>query len=190
MGGDLAYGNGFAACYQRWDDWLKFLEENLVTSEGNMIPLLASIGNHEAGGFAKVGELDEPFYKAYFVHEPLLGRSPFDLTRYSSHLLGSNSMIVALDTGVIESISGSQKIWMKEELKEHKERKVKFAIYHAGLYPSVRPYSGEIHTRLRVHWLPIFDRYNLTVGLENHDHAYKRTIPLSNGKKTSSGFYF
>ena len=36
-------------------------------------------------------------------------------------------------------------------------------------------------------WLPLFDEYRLTAGLESHDHALKRTYPLRAGELAAAG---
>uniref|UniRef100_A0A6B2L8A7 Purple acid phosphatase N-terminal domain-containing protein n=1 Tax=Arcella intermedia TaxID=1963864 RepID=A0A6B2L8A7_9EUKA len=49
LGGDIAYANGLPGCYQRWDDLMWMFQNSLVTADGRSIPLIVSIGNHEAG---------------------------------------------------------------------------------------------------------------------------------------------
>ena len=51
IGGDLAYANGWAPCYLKWDMWLSQWEQHMVTPDGRMIPLIVAIGNHEAASF-------------------------------------------------------------------------------------------------------------------------------------------
>merc|ERR1712124_211407 len=36
-------------------------------------------------------------------------------------------------------------------------------------------------------WVPIFDAHNLTMGFENHVHAFKRTRPLVGGRVVKNG---
>jgi hypothetical protein len=186
LGGDLAYGNGFPACYGRWDLWLETMVNNLISPNGNIIPVVTSIGNHEAGGFHKKAN-SEPFYSAYFVHQPLEGRSPFELKRYHAHYLGSHSMFLSLDSGVIEEIGGDQAAWIESQFQLHPERYNTMAMYHAGLYPSLRRPNKTLHVELRANWQPIFDKYNLKVAFENHDHGYKRTYPIRNNLVVPSG---
>jgi hypothetical protein len=44
IGGDIAYCNGVAACYQRWDDWIKMWEDTMITPSGHYVPIIAAIG--------------------------------------------------------------------------------------------------------------------------------------------------
>lgn len=39
------------------------------------------------------------------------------------------------------------------------------------LYPAHRDYEGAGSQRGREHWLPVFDEFGLTVGLEHHDQC-------------------
>eukprot|EP01043_Picozoa_sp_COSAG02_P006090 COSAG02_NODE_170_length_31534_cov_33.568498_9_plen_500_part_00 len=42
VGGDVAYTNGFAECYQMWDTWIDIWERTMIGPDGNMIPLSKS----------------------------------------------------------------------------------------------------------------------------------------------------
>src|SRR5690606_14044183 len=55
------------------------------------------------------------------------------------------------------------------------------------LYPSNRSYEGHWSALGRQHWLPLFDRHELTVGFENHDHTYKRSHRLRNNQVVAEG---
>lgn len=56
IGGDNAYDNGFAACYLRWDEWFDRWNK-LMTKNGSSIPVILTIGNHEAGNFGACSEM-------------------------------------------------------------------------------------------------------------------------------------
>src|SRR5690606_2943283 len=43
IGGDVAYDNGDANCYRRYDNWFKNWMETLVTPSGYSIPILTAI---------------------------------------------------------------------------------------------------------------------------------------------------
>lgn len=71
--------------------------------------------------------------------------------------------------------------WLEDKLSVN-NRPNKLAVYHVPLYPSFRPYDTALSAEMREKWGPVFDKYSLTVALENHDHDYKRTKPLKNGE--------
>jgi len=116
LGGDLAYDNAIPACYRRFDFWLALIQQRMATAAGKLTPLIFAIGNHcgmtvivlmrisccslfhvVAGGFTHNPDAFT-FFKPYFVHEPLNGRSPKELKTYRTHRIGNLAMIV-LDSG-------------------------------------------------------------------------------------------
>jgi hypothetical protein len=184
LGGDLAYANAMKSCYPRWDAFLSMYEENAVSSTGHTIPIVAAVGNHEAGGFAQpLNHL--PFYTRYFVQESLNGRQPQDLPTYHVKYI-SRQVLISLDSNVIVSPE-KQVDWLKTTLSAAPANSFKTAIYHAPAYPSVRAFSDEESKIVRDHFAPVFDSNALAVSFENHDHAYKRTHRLKAGVADPTG---
>ncbi|ELR23269.1 Metallophosphoesterase [Acanthamoeba castellanii str. Neff] len=72
LGGDLAYANALPTCYRVWDKWFDMWEENMITRDGNVIPLVAIVGNHETGGGSSLHQSvsDIPFFFRYFHMYP------------------------------------------------------------------------------------------------------------------------
>lgn len=184
LGGDLAYANAMRSCYQRWDQWLQLYINNAITPSGLTIPIVASIGNHEAGGFGQpLSHL--PYYTRYFVQESLSGRQPQDLPTHHVQYI-SNQVLVALDSDVVTT-PASQVSWLTSILAAAPVGSFKTAIYHAPGYPSVRAFTDPESTAVRTHFVPVFDAQKLAVSFENHDHAYKRTHRLKNGIADGTG---
>jgi len=184
IGGDVAYVDAFITCYRRWDWWLDQWEA-AVTPLGYSVPVIMAIGNHEAGGFS-LSKTDVPYFLKYFVHEPFQS-DPLELNTYHSHIIGDNTILVSLDSGIVSDPGGEQSTWLEEQLITNVNKTNKYALYHVPLYPSIRPYSDKQSTAARKAWQPIFDTYGLTIGFENHDHGYKRTFPLKNNTENSNG---
>ena len=42
----------------------------------------------------------------------------------------------------------------------------------------------------RKHWCPLFERYNVDAVFEHHDHAFKRTHPLLDGRVNERGIVY
>ena len=103
--------------------------------------------------------------------------------------------LLLLDSNHTTPIVGEQTSWLEQSLKERQERNNVFAFYHVPSYPSVRPVDvnrlsdAESGTGAasRKHWVPLFERYNVDAVFEHHDHAYKRTHPLIDGRVDSNG---
>jgi hypothetical protein len=165
VGGDLAYANGDLRNYRKWDRWLDNWAENLVTTDGFMVPMVLGIGNHEVEGSYNQPPEKAPYYFGYF---PQGGSAHFTRT------FGDNVAILSLDTGHITTHE-AQAPWLEEQLQRFDNVPNVFAIYHVPLYPSHRDFMGGSMIAGRTHWAPLFDKYHLDVAFENHDHTLKRT---------------
>jgi hypothetical protein len=177
FGGDLSYDDAYLGCYTRVDTWLEFITQAMVTPAGYSVPLITAIGNHEAGNFNAHID-DVPFYKYYFD-------TSLNGTFFHEHYLG-NLFLMTLDSEII-SLPQSQVPWMTTQLSTLPSN-IRFtsALYHAPLYPAMAV-STSFSDDVREAWGPVFDRYNLTVGFENHSHTYKRTKLLRDGKEDPTG---
>ena len=182
IGGDLAYVNGLLGWYGIWDQWLKNWDEHMVTTDGRMIPIVTAIGNHETNRYESPRQdLRSPWYMGLF------GRQGDNV--YYSRMFGDSMVLFALDSGHLVTHE-EQVPWLEREMAKHQDVKYKFAVYHVPLYPAHRDYEGYGSQMGRQHWLPVFDHYGLTVGMENHDHVFKRTKPLKTNEVVEKGTVF
>jgi hypothetical protein len=205
LGGDYPSKVFGLASYKKWDQWLDVYEKHMVTPTGCLIPLVMAIGNHEViGGFGQPKSC-APFFFKYFAQAGE-GKSFFSLC------FGKKVSLFVLDSGHVASHGGEQKAWLERELKKSINTTVKIALYHVPLYPSirfveknanyhslygiVRFFKGEnvaekLYSREgeagRLHWLPLFDAYQMTVAFEHHDQALKRTKLLKDNKEDPKG---
>src|SRR5262249_662584 len=60
----------------------------------------------------------------------------------------------------------------------------KLVMFHHPVYPS-HPWRDT--PPLREHWVPIFDKHQVDLVLQGHDHAYLRTHPLRAHCRTEPG---
>lgn len=182
IGGDIPYANGLLGDYGLWDKWLSNWDRLTTAADGRMIPIVAAIGNHETNDYESPRlDLRAPWYMSLF------GRQGD--TVYYSRQFGDNMVLFALDSGHLVPHE-TQVPWLEQEMALHREVPFKFAVYHIPLYPAHRSYDGAGSALGREHWLPIFDRYGLTVGMENHDHVFKRTKPLRGNQVVEKGTVF
>ncbi|NUM53567.1 MAG: metallophosphoesterase family protein [Candidatus Hydrogenedentes bacterium] len=180
VGGDIAYVNGLLGGFATWDKWLDNWDQLMVTTDGRMIPIVTAIGNHEVNRYESTEfSMTSPWYMGLFGRQ---GRNVFHTKK-----VGDNAVFFLLDSGHLEPHDGKQTAWLKQELEQHKDVKYKFAAYHVPLYPAHRPYDGGGSKLGREHWGPLFDEYNLTLGMEHHDHVFKRSKPLKDGKVVKKG---
>lgn len=178
IGGDIAYENGVLSSYNLYLKWFTIMNRAMKAPDGRLIPLILAVGNHEVNGKQSADNfVRSPFYLNLFLQNN--GRSFFKRN------LGAHSTIFALDSGHITPHGGIQRDWLEAEL-QNTATPNKFAVYHVPMYPTYRDYDGSLSAAGRKHWLPLFDKYELTVGFENHDHTLKRTHMLKENKKVTS----
>jgi hypothetical protein len=63
-------------------------------------------------------------------------------------------------------------------------------VYHVPAFPSFRALNDLSVLAGRKHWVPVFEKHQLPIVFENHDHNYKRTFPIQNGQKHPQGVVY
>ncbi len=191
IGGDLAYENG-----TNIDASLTFLRNysrTMVGRDGRLIPLVATIGNHEVdGGY------DKPRTKAPFFYALFDGLYPD--TGYNTLDFGDYLSLVLLDSGHTSPIGGEQTSWLNKVLADRVDHPHVIAVNHVPAYPSFRnmastqannePAKKGTGEENREHWTPLFDKHRVPVVLEHHDHTFKRTKPLIDGMPNDDGVLY
>lgn len=174
VGGDIAYAVQShhlpVQLIDRWIDWIKVWHTHMVTPQGDLIPVIAAIGNHDL-----IGEFDQtPTQAAIFsALFPMPGKCIYNVLDFNSYL-----SIFILDSGHANSIAGQQTNWLRTALGERRQSTHRFALYHVPAYPSVRNFQNKHSAAIRKFWVPLFEKEGLQAAFEHHDHAYKRTYPL------------
>jgi hypothetical protein len=185
IGGDIAYENGRNPGV--FYTFMKYYSRDLRDSDGRLIPLLGCLGNHEVDGSYNKSRAAAPFFYAMFD-------GLYPETGFASLDFGDYLSLIFLDTNHTTPIAGEQTDWLAKTLKEREERDTVFVFNHVPAYPSVREFSSEDGSGTgsgnRKHWVPLFERYNVDAVFEHHDHAYKRTHPLLDGRKSDNGIVY
>ncbi len=178
IGGDIAYANGNPENFHIWERWMSQWTEEMITPQGFTVPIAAAIGNHEVSSRYDGKVEHAPFYFGLFAQS---GKKS-----YFRRQFGPNMVVYFLDSGHIASHQ-SQVAWLERQLEADSGIPNRFAVYHVPLYPSHRDYSGYMSGQGRIHWEPLFSLYELTAAFENHDHTFKRSKKLLNGKIAPQG---
>jgi hypothetical protein len=92
-----------------------------------------------------------------------------------------------LDSGHLNPIAGTQARWIDETLARRARVPHVFPAYHVPGFPSFRSLTDPYVAGVREHWAPIFEKHRLPVVFENHDHNYKRTVPIRGGRADPAG---
>jgi acid phosphatase type 7 len=193
VGGDLAYADGREDRAYRWHEWFDAYRNALVGENGRLVPMLLAPGNHEVrGGYWFRDEAYEPtaehrariapYYYSLFAFPGQPGYGVIDVGNYLS--------VILLDSDHTGPIEGEQTAWLERTLRERAGRPHLVPTYHVPAFPSVRPFGGEVNERVRAHWVPLFERYGVRSVYEAHDHAYKRTHPIREGRIADDGIVY
>jgi hypothetical protein len=178
IAGDLGYDNGVNG-----DTAVKFLKNyssTMIDSQKRLIPLVTCIGNHEVrGSYGKT-------LKEATFFTPLFG-GLFSEQSYATLDFGDYLSLVLLDTGHAAPIGAEQTAWLDDALAARGGRPHLIVANHVPAYPSYRSPEAAL-TKLgtgeeqRKHWCPLFEKHQVDVVLEHHDHTFKRTKPLKGNR--------
>lgn len=186
LGGDIAYsGSKFIFFKEEGERWIQFLKSWFKTmrrKDGSLIPLITAIGNHDVNG-----RYDQDPSRAFFYYFLLPTHSPigFQVLDFGNFL-----SLWVMDSGHASSVDGMQTLWLEKTLLARIHTPFKVALYHVPAYPSARAYDNKRSSILRKYWVPLFERFGMTVAFENHDHAYKRTHLIKEGKVADKGVLY
>ncbi|MCH7410262.1 metallophosphoesterase [Belliella sp. DSM 111904] len=193
IGGDMAYENGLAENVGRIYDFFDSYKKTLITKDNRILPCLVAVGNHEVvggtiyqhDGYEQTDEFRRkisPYFYALFPFPGQPGYNTMDFGKYLS--------LIILDTDHSNPILGKQTAWLEETLQSKKDFLHTIPVYHVPAFPSVREFDGKTQTIVRENWVPIFEKHDVRIAFENHDHAYKRTYPIRDGQRDQSGIVY
>ena len=190
-GGDLAYDDGREDRMYRLYEFLDAVMNTLITEEGRVVPIIATIGNHEGTGythrienFHHVNAIRMKHfanYYALFAFPGLPGYNVLDFGKYMS--------LIILDSmhSNKPSYQGQQE-FLINTLAERSDFPHIFPKYHVAGWASVKGFKyRDEQYEVRNYFHPHFEEHNLPVVFENHDHAYKRTPPMRGNEVVEKG---
>ena len=155
------------------DDWDEFFHEGSpVFDESTVVP---AIGNHDSHG-------GHPTLYLQQFALPDNGTERLDPGR-TYHVRYQDLLVVVMDSNYQLIEPELQADWLDRVLGQSDAR-WKVVIYHHPFYAS-RP--GRDNHPLRETWGPIFDRHNVDIAFQGHDHAYMRTVPMRDHRPAAEG---
>ncbi len=197
-GGDLAYADGLPRNWYRWEEFFEAMMNTLIDDTGRLVPILFGIGNHEVQNYHwfwnvesedspnrfndRFRERIAPFYFSMFAFPGHPGYGVLDFGEYMS--------IILLDTDHAHPMVGPQTDWFEDVLATRTHIPHVFPVYHVPAWPSHRDFDGRVSERVRELWVPLMERYGIQVAFENHDHTYKRTVPIREGRESPDGIVY
>lgn len=185
LGGDIAYSTAKHSFtipddFSRWLAFLTAWDSDMVTPDGRTIPLLPVIGNDETKGRYGQPKEHAPFFYALFGIEE----------GYSSLEFGDYLSLIRLDSGHTHSVTGEQRAWLEEALISNQHFPHKIVVYHIPAYPGARAFDYPWSVQVRKAWVPLFEKYQISVAFEHHDHCYKRTKFLKEDQEDETGILY
>lgn len=156
--GDIV-NNGFFQL--EWDMLFMVLEPLIIST-----PYYPAFGNHETGG--------ADYFNAYFP-----APSSAEGQTYYSFDYG-NSHFIILDNYIDYKTSSHQYLWLESELKEaSKDDEVDFSFVSFHEPPYTASKAHESNLKIRETLCPLFERYDVDVVFNGHNHNYERTVPIN-----------
>ena len=149
------------------DAWNYFLEES--TSWISRIPIVPVIGNNDV--------MDDKFERfASYFHTPDNGASKLTGSETNYSFDYGSAHIAVLNT---EGSIKQQTEWLKEDLAST-DKEWKIVAMHRPVY------GGNTYKKIQ-DWAEIFDKYEVDLVLQGHNHEYSRSYPLKDGEITGDG---
>ncbi len=155
------------------DNWDQFFHEGSTVFDRT--PVVPALGNHDSHG-------GHPTLYLQQFALPDNGAETLDPGR-TYHVTYQDLLVVVMDSNYDLVEPELQTEWLDRVLGESDAR-WKVVIYHHPFYAS-RP--GRDNYPLRDAWGPIFDRHNVDIAFQGHDHAYMRTVPMRGHEPVAEG---
>jgi len=181
-GGDFAFAHNMRRCYRRMDKFCAHSVSLLRTNQGDAMPIVVLASEVEAGGYLRESNLDGYNFLSYFPQGD--DSVATTVNTFHQHHIGS-FLIIVLDSGAV--LPGSQQIaYLSDTIHRGIGSGLRVIVaYHNAVYPAVedadvgdaRSFSNIITS-------------NVTLVLEFHNNAYKRTKPLFRGLVYANGTVF
>jgi hypothetical protein len=137
------------------------------------VPIIATPGNHE---YYKglIQTLDE----RWMAHFPFPQNGPPNFLGRVCYWDYQNTRYISIDSNGIQSIPSAleQRNWLKNVLENTHQRWIVVMMHHP-LYSTSR---GRDYFYLRWLFKSLFDKYNVDLVLQGHDHAYGRLAHIEN----------
>ena len=158
-----------------YEEWNGVLESDIFKSITNV----AVIGNHDY----EESDIGKNVFKQHFNFDTL--ENIDTVGAYYSFNYGNVHFII-LNTNDYQwnELSETQLAWLEDDLKKSQDYDFRIVAMHRGVYTS-GPHLYEYNDILALtnQLTPIFDKYNVDLVLQGHDHTYGLTYPINEDYK-------
>lgn len=154
-------------------EYAGFLSPRAMSS----LPIAPTIGNHDS--------LFANFQNHFNVPNPDTGEEGATAAGYDYFYSYGDVLFITLDTNNY-NVASHEKL-LQKAIASHKDAKWKIVTFHQDIYGSGKDHSDSDGIILRTQLTTLFDKYDIDVVLQGHDHTYSRTYMLtSDGKEHKS----
>ncbi|MFA5937601.1 MAG: metallophosphoesterase [Candidatus Paceibacterota bacterium] len=146
-------------------------------------PFFIALGNHEYAPVKTPPEKTRGFLAANYL--PFHQMPPGPGTPHYYSFATANALFICLDTNAADGVKSApgiepgsaQRQWLEDTLSRSAAT-WKFVFLHEPLYSSGAHGSSKLLIKSLA---PLFEKYQVDVVFQGHDHGYERTRPLKNG---------
>lgn len=165
----LVHGGDYVVDGRNLDLWSRWMSDHELTvgPDGRLLPIIPARGNHDGGK----------------IFNEVFAFPPGDTNYYGTDI-GPQMRMVTLNSET--STGGDQLAWLRKDLAAARPNKRwLLAQYHRPVYPAVKFPSLNF-----IHWVPVFEQFNLDLVCEGDGHNIKRTIPIRDSKVDPTGIVY
>ena len=165
----------------REEEYAGYLSASALTS----LPVATTIGNHDSKSAQYTYHYNNPnaFDKTVEANADYVTGATAAGTDY--YYTYGDVLFITIDTNNYNCATHENVI--KRAVEENKDCKWRVVTFHQDIYGSGYDHSDSDGIVLRTQLTPIFDKYNIDIVLQGHDHTYSRTYQLTgDGKEHES----
>jgi hypothetical protein len=167
-----------------WDSFFATME-----STASQVPWMFSLGNHEMEPWYSPNGYGADFSRMDF---PTNGPSVSPGTYY---FIYGNVAVISLDPNDVSYeipanfgyTDGAQTTWLEQTLTSLRANSaVDFVVvfFHHCAFCTCTTHASD--GGVRQFWVPLFDKFNVDLVINGHNHIYERTDPIQNGSPTTA----
>lgn len=161
--------------HERWFELLAMWTEEMVTTDGCLIPIVPVVGEQEVKGFMFQSSYTwplkpkAPFFQAFFPFPGKKGYNVLDFGNYMSLWILDSAHIAAIDI---------EKRWARKTLNLRQSVLHKFVAQDNPIFPAT--YNKIYYGADQMHrfFAKLFEKCNVDAVFEHHEKVYKKTFPI------------
>ena len=161
------------------EEYAGYLSANALSA----LPVATTIGNHDSKSIQYSYHFNNPNTFADTDTDYTTGKTAAGTDYYYTY---GDVLFIVLDTNNYNCATHENVI--NKAIEENKDCKWRVVTFHQDIYGSGYDHSDSDGIVLRTQLTPIFDKYDIDIALQGHDHTYSRTYQLSSDGKEHTSY--